>query len=380
MIPGSAMMISLMQWNRLRRARKRAREALQHAKHLRRMREDILTSAQLNDVAEAERRIRDALRSGAGAEPLDAASELLYEALGRAAPPRRAAGLREHAEVLVVAVAVAMAFRTYFLQPFKIPTGSMQPTLYGIHSREDDNPGIADRVLPLKVAKWMITGEWYKRVTVEVPGEYKGIRFLSDDPSVAIAQVGPIQYKLPRDARPRFRPGAYLEYGTLLWAGYVTAGDHVFVDRVRWNFTRPKRGSVMVFTTDGITALPQGTHYIKRMAGVPGDRLRIDAPFLVVNERPLLHPDKFRMISEKVPPHDVPPYNRGYIPPEGPEASYLLTPADEVALGPDEYWALGDNTGNSRDSRYWGPVPRGNLVGPGAIVYWPVSSRWGLIQ
>ena len=45
-----------------------------------------------------------------------------------------------------------------------------------------------------------------------------------------------------------------------------------------------------------------------------------------------------------------------------------------------EYFALGDNTRNSRDGRYWGPVPQKNLVGPALLVYWPLSKRWGLAR
>ena len=59
----------------------------------------------------------------------------------------------------------------------------------------------------------------------------------------------------------------------------------------------------------------------------------------------------------------------------------LRSAADQITLGPDQYYALGDNTGNSRDSRYWGPVPERNLLGPAAIVYWPFTSpRRGVIH
>jgi signal peptidase I len=46
----------------------------------------------------------------------------------------------------------------------------------------------------------------------------------------------------------------------------------------------------------------------------------------------------------------------------------------------DCYWAMGDNSPNSLDSRYWGGVPRQNLIGRGYFVFWPITSRWGWIH
>ena len=56
---------------------------------------------------------------------------------------------REWLDTLVVAISVAMAFRAYFYEPFNIPTGSMQPTLYGNHYEPCDNPGVMQKT-PLK--------------------------------------------------------------------------------------------------------------------------------------------------------------------------------------------------------------------------------------
>ena len=52
---------------------------------------------------------------------------------------------------------------------------------------------------------------------------------------------------------------------------------------------------------------------------------------------------------------------------------------DELVIG-DAYLPMGDNTRSSYDGRYWGPVPRTQMLGPAACVYWPVSERWGRVK
>ena len=59
----------------------------------------------------------------------------------------------------------------------------------------------------------------------------------------------------------------------------------------------------------------------------------------------------------------------------------MPAPAQTFDLGPGEYLALGDNSDNSLDSRYWGAVPAENLLGPATFVHWPFTSpRWGSIR
>ena len=175
------------------------------------------------------------------------------------------------------------------------------------------------------------------------------------------------------------RPNGTIPSGGILWSGTVKAGDHVFVNRVAWNFRRPRRGDVMVFSTTGIDGLPEGTHYIKRMSGLPGETVQIWPPHLVIDGETVTEPHTIgRMAAhERISP-DEPPYagylliaTNAYIKAEAPVP--LCTHGDKVTLGPDEYYALGDNSMNSRDSRYWGPVPERNLLGPAAFIYWPFT-------
>ena len=63
--------------------------------------------------------------------------------------------------------------------------------------------------------------------------------------------------------------------------------------------------------------------------------------------------------------------------PQPHKPGFLETAEDAIELG-DEYLPMGDNTFSSFDGRYWGPVPRTQMLGPAACVYWPLSVRWGL--
>ena len=374
-----------------RRVKKAGADILRQAKHLRNMCEDILGDAELSKLSELESELRLALK-GDNLDSIEAISINLRNAVVKSAPTSSHVILRENLEVFVVAIIIAMAVRTYFLQPFKIPTGSMQETLCGIKvdpvipvgGMIDSIPApkIIDK-LPLKFVKWLATGDWYTEVRAERSGELVDLRRIArSGVSAPVISVGGKTQKVPRNAR-LFRPDGYVSKGTLLWAGSVTAGDHVFVDKVSWNFRRPKRGEIMVFNTDDIPIqlpseppLPRGTHYIKRMVGLPEETISIDPPNLLINGQPVVDCKPIQKISQGIGYRYTYP-DRSRPPP--PLAPRLFDGPDvSLDLGKGEYFALGDNTISSKDGRYWGAVPEKNLVGPAVIVYWPFSKkRWG---
>ena len=144
------------------RRRKHAREFLRHVTHLRRMREDVLPVLQAEKCQSLEASLRAALGSRNSAD-IEQSRKTLFEFASRLFKERKHAGLRENLEIIAVAVAVAMAARTYFIQPFKIPTGSMQPTLYGIQYEPVEKSGPMDGV-PLRALQWLVTGKWYTEV------------------------------------------------------------------------------------------------------------------------------------------------------------------------------------------------------------------------
>jgi len=359
---------------RNRRIRKNARDLLHHARHFRHMREDVLSARELSRLHEVENALRAALQKGNVAEIEKGASEL-HACIAELTPRRALPWIRDNLEVLVVAIAVAMAFRTYFAQPFKIPTGSMQPTLYGIHARPVESPSWLDR-FPLKLAKWLVTGDWYLEVNARTSGFVMGPPVMErrGDGSAHILYISNEPHEIPTTDGLRVRVGEFVQAGTVVWRGVRTAGDHVLVDKVRWNFTRPKRGDVIVFNTERIPTLPRGTFYIKRLVAMPGETLSIHPPNLIVNGRIVTEPKSIQRVASCADGY------AGYrLPdPRAPGWQYcvLRTPDSVIHLKQGDYFALGDNTMNSRDSRYWGPVPEANLVGPAVLVYWPFSSRW----
>ena len=239
---------------------------------------------------------------------------------------------REWLDTLVVAISVAMAFRAYFYEPFKIPTGSMQETLWGYHTSADVEKSTWD-AFPLSLAKWAWTGERVVDWTAPASGT---VRCQPRNDGFAAVRIGSHDetWSLPTDACRELH-GKFVRQGETLWRGAITTGDFIFVNRWKWNFVKPQNGEVMIFSTTGIDKLPQGTHYIKRMKARPGETYVLEHP---VQGRP-----------------------------------------DVVKMGAGEYFACGDNFNNSFDSRYWGPVPAENLRGCASVVFWPFNG-WRIIR
>jgi signal peptidase I len=165
-----------------------------------------------------------------------------------------------------------------------------------------------------------------------------------------------------------------------------SAGDHLFVDRLTYNFRPPKRGEIIVFETRGIRGLPQDQFYIKRLVALGRETIRLgDDRHLVVDGKRL---DATTPHFEKVYGSDAPPAESSY---SGhvngtvarslnkhPDLAYNFRTAQaEFKVGDRHYMVMGDNTLNSLDSRNWGDFPETNVVGKYCFVWWPFTSRWG---
>ncbi len=130
-----------------RRDIKHSKLLLRHAQKYLRYKADVLDTATREEIEAAMRRLQAALRQR-DHKQIEARAEALDANLHRLAPITWESHWRENCEVILVAIVVAVGIRSYFLQPFKIPTGSMQPTLNGIigYPSEAPAPNILQRV------------------------------------------------------------------------------------------------------------------------------------------------------------------------------------------------------------------------------------------
>jgi len=313
-------------------------------------------------------------------------------------PPKSFPRVREWMDILAVAMAVAFGIRGLFLQPFKIPTSSMQPTLYGIHYMKPEgsaNPWVFRLPQPLS---WLLFSTRNAELTIRQAGKLDPESFRVGGNAIfdnLKFDVAGITYSLPG------APNKVAEYsgiaedpereftaGEIFTNGKLSSGDHLFVDRTGINLFGLHRGDVTVFNTekivapDGARLLDQsGYYYIKRLAGLPGDTLKI------VNGQLYVRPAgerEFRKIQDLAPVFGkIYSMKGGYqghanSPGDTPCGYYLQTAEDEFTVPADHYFMLGDNTKFSSDSRIWGTVPRRNIVGKAFFVFWPFSRRWGM--
>lgn len=175
--------------------------------------------------------------------------------------------LRDWIESLIFALVLFLIIRTFVVQAFRIPTGSMRPTL-----KEGD--------------MLLVTKFWYG---LKIP--FTNIRL----------------------------PGV----------------------------SKPKRGDVVVF----LYPIDKKRDFIKRLIGVSEEILEIKNGKIYVNDEVITD----SLVSSRFY------YNRGTY---GAENVKIQIPADS-------YFVLGDNSGNSQDSRYWGFVPKDYLIGKAFLIYWP---------
>ena len=253
-----------------------------HVERLLAAQRDQLPAQALGAMTLAMNQLRDVIAEGANKGKIRIKMDELDFAANKWLKPYPNAVWRENVEVILVAVAVAMAIRIFFVQPFKIPTGSMQPTLYGVTSKNYlphfGRPGDPNFKIPTgweRVREWF-EGISYIHVVADADGELQAVeppvRFLIFNIKQAIWIGGQsqtiwfppdygeqtLQMRAGLRTRADFGEGQKCQKGQDVVKIKIAAGDHLFVDRLSYNFRKPQRGDIVVFATAGVSGRSPG--------------------------------------------------------------------------------------------------------------------------
>ncbi|MGL5019297.1 MAG: signal peptidase I [Luteolibacter sp.] len=380
---------------------------------------DILKPERVGEIESRKQDLIAAIKAKDVAK-VNEASKQLRMICENSLPHQKPQGwFEENVEVMFVAIVIALGLRAYYLQPFRIPTGSMQPTLNGIIGtplKRDLWPS-----LPQRLVEKVLRGRTYVHAVNDrdrqIAPNPQGGPAIRDIQYMHFFSRSEIRFRdgssmrLPAPFNPSseiglgaavnlaLRNGGMIPKGAVLCEGTIDSGDLVLVDKFSYHFRKPERGEVFVFNTIDIAGIQKrsgeqgaGSHYIKRLCGVPGDTLSIQTPNLLIDGKIAQEPGIQRVIRGEgafsinptgyvlASPHEQ-PHHGIKLPQSLSNPAATLPLAAKAKPGLREYAALGDNTGNSLDSRYWGTVKEFNLVGPALFSLWPITTgHWGFIR
>jgi signal peptidase I len=160
--------------------------------------------------------------------------------------------------------------------------------------------------------------------------------------------------------------GDYLLVNKLCYGG-SGPGDHLMP------YQKVKRGDIIVFHYP----VDPTQHFVKRVIGLPGDHLRLISKQVWINGKPLVEPYvRFMEPPNNLFRDDFPKIN---ILDRGLEGDWWvqmrkLVEDGQLIVPQGHYFVMGDNRDDSQDSRYWGFVPRENIIGQPLLIYWSVNS------
>ncbi|HZZ20721.1 MAG TPA: signal peptidase I [Opitutaceae bacterium] len=427
-----------------KKMRENASNWLEVASRVWNYRRDRLTELESDELVQKTNDLRKLLADKADAARLKLGIESLEGILARtggAVYPKTSLG--ENVEFFLVAAIVILGIRTYFVQPFKIPTNSMWPTYYGmtaetfkpgdpapnpvasalrfltigaqrhtITAPKDGEfavpffmvgntpivaytvkPGRSWLVLPTKVKEYTFYVDGVPS-SMTVPEDFSGFDeafvksyFPSNDAMVAqirkaadAGQVEETSQKKDTSESSYYRTlrvpmGRKVKKGDPIVRFDILTGDQLFVDRMSFNFIKPTVGQGFVFRTDHIPEIVRmygDQYFIKRLIGAPGDKIEIRDPMIYRNGAPITGSRTFEWNFNKTGLYT------GYVNATREDSRYTILFPDETVTVPERsYLALGDNSHNSMDSRYWGFVPEKDVIGRPLFIYYPFTNRFG---
>ena len=162
----------------------------------------------------------------------------------------------------------------------------------------------------------------------------------------------------------------------------LLTGDHLIVDKLAYSpadafskhvlpYEDVQRGDIIVFRHPTLITVD----YVKRCIGLPGDHIKLVGKQVFIKGKALAEPYVIHQNDSLFYRDNFPRGEPEYIQdPKMAQRAYQMLHDDvvngELVVPPDNYFAMGDNRDNSLDSRYWGLVPRDNIVGKPLVIFW----------
>jgi signal peptidase I len=357
---------------------------------------DQLSAKAIAEVTTALEGFRASLAGARDRQAVQAVAGRLEETAAKWLKPYPNAGTRENIKEFLVSGVLILTIFNFFVQPMKIPSGSAQPTLYG-----NVVTNLKGQEAPVVPAFWGKLRDWFRGIDYHLWIAKEDGR-LEMEPVQTVAGFIKIQrFRVGQDTCSFYWPPDNLERlcgavqgqafrkGDTVLKLKIASGDRLFIDRLTYNFRRPQRGEVIVFTSTGIDGLIQNTHYIKRLIAWGGEKVRIgDDRHVVVNNARLDNQNRhFEFVyAFHGPPKDSvysghvnDKVGRQYDPAHRSLAPLFPDGNTEFTVRPQHLLAFGDNTMNSFDGRAWGDFPERKAVGRALFVFWPLTTRFGLV-
>lgn len=135
--------------------------------------------------------------------------------------------------------------------------------------------------------------------------------------------------------------------------------EYLLTEKISYRFGQPQRGDIIVFRAPTNACIGDNCDYIKRIIGLPGDRVKVAGGKFYINDQEL---DESLYLAETV-----------FTSPGG-----FTQNEKEILLGENQYFVSGDNRPGSSDSRYWGPIDKKAIIGKAFFSYWPINT-FGII-
>ena len=422
-----------------RKAYKIALQLCKFAQKVIHYRKDLLTDQVIQNIKTKYTELESLVKDRVDQKTIIHHSEILEKILqqhgGKVYPQ---SSISSNVDFLIFAAIVFLGIMSYFVKPMKIPTNSMYPTYGGMvpevfnesnprpnsmvalgrkvtfftksytieaptsgeisfevfyvpqagHAQLDTSsvPSRSFFILPsTQIQLSMYVGT--RKVDIRLPAHFSAEflfqrTFAPEHKNLAsyirnlhhqtnqLEPIGPMHYLV--------KTGKKVNKGEPILDFDIITGDMLFVDRFTYHFRKPKVGEPFVFRTPNIPGLIQRArntgqpvsdlYYIKRLVGAGNDTLEVKDRTLYRNQIPNQGSEVFDKNAQQIGEY------YGY------EALEKLSPGKSFTIPPNQYFAMGDNSDNSEDSRYFGGIPDREVVGKALFIYYPFTQRFGVAQ